>query len=766
MAMSVALSLKEQNKKKNKFWAIVFAVFLILVILGCAGLFACLNSNKNAISKSAKKTITSLSTQINKQFDEDLKMLDVTASLVKDNPDLATLENVNTFFTNIKTKHSFQKITYLNEDASGYKYDYSTQTMSAVNLADNQCFSYSINNSYCVAYDSAQGFLDVSVPVKNSEGRVVGVILGEKNLDDIKNAFDKVSSSLNFTMYFVDTDGVIYLQKPENINIGSLSQLSYFSKGNISENPLLKPYNGVNTKWYSAKMLDDTLITVSGLEFSDYKLVMIFSDLKSVSFMNMSNIKLDITSIKYICYIIGALFALVLFIFVILKIYGLLSKKSTKTVMKWALYDDVTDGYNKSKFFLEVSSKLLNAKEDDKYAMILMDIENFKIINQLYDTTKGNEVLKDISETIRWFLEKDGISARIMSDYFAILFNYKRDEKIVSFINNVTRAIGEYKLNVKLLPRFGVYNIPDFTMEVETMIDSALMAKKTLNDESELNYAFFTKELIDEVEKAKDIENEMYFALNQNQFVIYLQPQVDVLTNDIVGAEALVRWNHPEKGLMLPNKFLNVFEKNSFITYLDQNVIEQVCKLISKWINYSVEPLPISINLSGLDISNPRFADMMFSMTDMYKVPTKLINFEINENIVFENKKYIRKVISDLKKYGFSVSLDNFGKSYSAINILNDFTFDNVKFNKDFVKNLMMTDRGKNILKDMKTLVNSVYAKAVAIGIETDMELDFMKKIEFDYMQGFVHSRPMCVVDFEAFVFKKTIGNDEDICND
>ena len=524
--------------------------------------------------------------------------------------------------------------------------------------------------------------------------------------------------------------------------------------------------SNLNTKWLSNKSFNDTFITVSKLAYGDYRLVVIFSDLTASKKFEVPHLSLKMSSIKYIFYGLASLVALFLLCFIVLKLYSLISKKSTKTVMKWAMYDEVTGGYNKSKFFLEVSSTLLNAKDDDKYSMILMDIENFKVINQLYDATKGNEVLKDIADTVKWFLEKDGISARMMSDYFAILFKSKRDEKIISFVNNVTRAIGEYKLNVKLMPRFGIYNIQDFSVPVETMIDRALMAKKLVTADSELNYAFFTKELIEEIEKSKDIENEMYYALNQNQFVIYLQPQIDVLTKDTVGVEALVRWNHPEKGLMLPNKFLNVFEKNSFIMYLDQYVIEQVCKLISKWINYSVEPIPVSVNLSSLDLSNPRFADMMNSMADMYKVPTKFINFEINEDIVFENKKYIKRTIADLKKYGFSVSLDNFGKDYSSVNLLNEFTFDNVKFNMNFIKTLILSDRGRNILKDMKTLINSVYAKAVAMGIETDTELDYMKMMEFDYMQGFIHARPMCIVDFEAFVFKKRIGNDEDICND
>lgn len=765
MAMSVALSLNEQKKKKNKFWTIVFIIFLLLLVFLCSAFFVYINSNKNAISKDAKNSVQSLSSQLNNQIDYDLNILNVLANLVLDNPDLATLENVNALLSNEKSENTFQKISYLYNNASGYTYDYLTQTMSSVDLSTNQCFSESINNSYCLNFDIASGVEDVSVPVKNSKDEIIGVILGSKSMENLKEIINNLKSNFKSNTYLVDSDGVVLYQKTSENEISTIVELPYF-KSNISEEPLFNNVSNLNTKWLSNKSLNDTFITVSKLAYGDYRLVVIFSDLTASKKFEVPHLSLKMYSIKYIFYGLASLVALFLLCFIVLKLYSLISKKSTKTVMKWAMYDEVTGGYNKSKFFLEVSSTLLNAKDDDKYSMILMDIENFKVINQLYDATKGNEVLKDIADTVKWFLEKDGISARMMSDYFAILFKSKRDEKIISFVNNVTRAIGEYKLNVKLMPRFGIYNIQDFSVPVETMIDRALMAKKLVTADSELNYAFFTKELIEEIEKSKDIENEMYYALNQNQFVIYLQPQIDVLTKDTVGAEALVRWNHPEKGLMLPNKFLNVFEKNSFIMYLDQYVIEQVCKLISKWINYSVEPIPVSVNLSSLDLSNPRFADMMNSMADMYKVPTKFINFEINEDIVFENKKYIKRTISDLKKYGFSVSLDNFGKDYSAVNLLNEFTFDNVKFNMNFIKTLILSDRGRNILKDMKTLINSVYAKAVAMGIETDTELDYMKRMEFDYMQGFIHARPMCIVDFEAFVFKKTIGNDEDICND
>lgn len=769
MSMSVALSLIEQKKKKNKFLLLFFSgIFLCALIFGVYIVFSA-NQDKKDIENYVSKSASDLATEINNETHGSINILNILANLIVDNPDLGSLENINTLFENTQKDKSFDRIVYLDTNGTGYTYDYTTKIMSSSDFSDNACFTKALSNKTCVNYDTSTNLTSMAVPAYSIiEKKVVGIFLGEKTLkpfDKIKNYF---KSKYKTDIFIIDESGIIIDKKTEVNNFvnNSIFELPYQK---LQQSNFLDTNNKVNLAWVDN---NKTLIAVKNLEYDNNKLVIISTGFNNKNQPSITNIFRKLANmenvsifIKIALYCMLGIICLVMLIYLLIKCYKQLSKKADKSVIKWAMHDDVTDGFNRSKFFLETSKELLTAKEGDSYALILMDIDNFKAVNQMYDTSKGNEVLKDISETIRWFLEKNGICARVMSDYFAVLYKYNREEKIINFINNITRAIGEYKLNLKLIPRFGIYKIDDFTMEVDEMLDRALMAKKKLDTESDTNYAFFTKDLIEQVQKARDIENEMYFALNQNQFVIYLQPQVDAFTKDVVGAEALVRWNHPQNGLETPDKFLPIFEKNAFITYLDQYVIEKVCKILSKWIAHGIEPLPIAINISNLDLSNPRFADMMKSMVDMYKVPAKFINFEISEAVAFENYKYIASTLADLKSFGFGLNLDNFGRTYTSANIFNIITFDNVKFNMKFIKNSIQTDKGRNILILLKSLVNSVYAKAIAVGIETDNELEFIKKAEFDYIQGFVHSRPMCVVDFEAFVFKRTIGSDEDICN-
>ena len=771
MSMSVALSLIEQKKKKNKFLLLFFSVILLCALIFGAYIVFSANQDKKAIENYVSKSASNVAHEINSETHRSINILNILANLIIDNPDLGSLENINTLFENAKNDNSFDRIVYLDTNGTGYTYDYTSKIMSSSDFSGNTCFTKALNIKTCVNYDTNTNLTSMAVPAYSIfEKKVVGIFLGEKALkpfDKVKNMF---KSKYKTDVLIVDESGTIIDKKTE-INTSVNNSIFELPYKKLQQSDFLDANDKVNLAWVDN---NKTLIAVTNLEYDNNKVIIISTDFNNKNLPSITNIYSNLTNInmgnfsmfiKIALYCLLGIICLVMIIYLLIKCYKQLSKRADKSVIKWAMHDDVTDGFNRSKFFLETSKELLTAKEGDSYSLILMDIDNFKAVNQMYDTSKGNEVLKDISETIRWFLEKNGISARVMSDYFAVLYKYNREEKIINFINNITRAIGEYKLNLKLIPRFGIYKIADFTMEVDEMLDRALMAKKTLDAESDTNYAFFTKDLIEQVQKAKDIENEMYFALNQNQFVIYLQPQVDVFTKDVVGAEALVRWNHPQNGLETPDKFLPIFEKNAFITYLDQYVIEKVCKIISKWIANGIEPLPISINISSLDLSNPRFADMMKSMVDMYKVPAKFINFEISEDVTFENYKYIASTLADLKSFGFGLNLDNFGRTYTSVNIFNIITFDNVKFNMKFIKNSIQTDKGRNILISLKSLVNSIYAKAIAVGIETENELEFIKKAEFDYMQGFVHSRPMCIVDFEAFVFKRTIGSDEDICN-
>ena len=537
MSMSVALTLKEQKKKKRKLFRFIVLIALLVAAALGSYLYMFFNSKNEDAEKHLKKVLSFVIADMNSNIDYNLNTLNILANLVTDNPDLGTLENANALLSGIKHKHNFDKVSFLYKNAIGYTYEYSTKTLTSADFNSDNCFWVSNSGNFCYRYNPENNTEVFSVPVKSSSGDVIGVISGNVPASYIISYLNRSDIKYKFDLFMVAPDGYILAK---NILSGTGGDVSYVFDWNY---PVLKsasdslfnpmPSSSIAYKWFFNGLLGKSFIAVGMLNYGNYRVILVLPDKSAANSKKTANdvsvsedsVKININKegILKVCLIAVSIIVLLsLFIFLGFRIYNLISKKSYKAVMKWALYDEVTDGFNKPKFYLEVSNTLLNSQPDDKYALIFMDIHNFKVINQMYDSIKGNDILKDVSERIKWFLEKDGISARIMSDNFAILYKYRHEDKIINFINNLTRAIGEYKISIKLIPVFGIFRITDFTMPVETMVDRALMAKKILGDDFDLNYAFFTKELIDKVEQAKEIENEMYFALNQGQFILYL----------------------------------------------------------------------------------------------------------------------------------------------------------------------------------------------------------------------------------------------------
>lgn len=769
MALSVALSLKDKKKKRSKFFIILFLFVVLLLSCLIFFLFSYFNSGKKYVSNNIVPSVSSLVKTINQTLEADIDSLNVISNLIQDNHELVSLENISTFLSNVNNS-SFTSIAYLNKNGSGYSYDFLGKTLASVDYSEYVCFNNALSMESCFYVDFDKNIATFAVPVYNLKNEILGVVVGIKPKNFFNNQLKNFKLPYSSNLFLVNSTGeIISYNVPNDISPISIFDLSY---ANIFRKDLLSHNSNKIFKYWANGNLK--YVVVTNLLFSDYKLVAIFYnyDIKSIyDFKFLQALKSTIyqhVNTNFIVMLVFILLSITLpifFVYLSINIYKKITDDTMKSTVKWAFYDEITGGFNKSKFFLEVSKTFLDAQFDSKYALIVMNIDNFKRINNIYDTLKGNQVLKDIFETIKWFLEQNGFCARIMSDYFAILIKYDSDDVIINLLSNITRAINEYKLSVKLYPKFGIYKVTDYNQEVQSMLDRALIAEKSIVNYSVTNYAFFSSDLISDINKVSEFENEMYFALNQNQFIFCLQPIFNTFTGEVVRAEAFARWNHSTKGFLLPSDFINIFEKNAFITYLDQYIIEQVCKLINKWVSSGFKTIPISINVSGLSLSNPRFAEMMLSMVEMYNIPPNLISFDIKEDVILNDIKIFENIINILQKKGFGINLDNFGKASSSLTLLNDIHFDIINLDINFVHNLMKTDKGKNIILELKNLITTIGSKSNMIGVESDYALDFVKSAQFDFYQGYISSRPLRVNDFEDFVFEKTIKNNENIAN-
>lgn len=253
--------------------------------------------------------------------------------------------------------------------------------------------------------------------------------------------------------------------------------------------------------------------------------------------------------------------------------------------------------------------------------------------------------------------------------------------------------------------------------------------------------------------KEKNIEDNMEHALENNEFIVYFQPKVELKTNKIAGAEALVRWQNSKKELIPPNEFIPIFEKNGFITKLDIYVFEEVCKTIRKWLNEGINPIPVSVNLSRMHLQNPNFLKKYKEIQEKYEVPADLLEIELTETLVFENFEQLKKVIDDIHQMGFSCSIDDFGSGYSSLNLLKEIPVDILKLDRIFFSK-KNDKRGNSVIESIISLAKKLNMTTISEGVETISQVEFLRKADCDLVQGYVYSKPLAKDDFEITFLK------------
>jgi len=430
---------------------------------------------------------------------------------------------------------------------------------------------------------------------------------------------------------------------------------------------------------------------------------------------------------------------------------------AVKQMKDYEEYDSLTGLYNDEKFELEVQS-IIQADKEKKYCIVALDVNRFKIINEVYDTKVGNNILKYIANVLREVVPKTAICSRMYADTFSVFMEYTMAEDVERFIDVVYGRIHDNPYGVAIATSYGVFLIEseqDRELPVGMMRDRALIAKKTIKKDALTYYAFFSDKFRTDIILEQEIESEMYTALAEKQFVIFLQPKVKLSNEQLMGAEALVRWRHPQKGLLSPDKFIPVFEGNGFIVKLDEYVCEEVCKFIRGWIDAGIEPVPISVNLSRLHIYSGDIIKYLTDIVKKYEISPQYLRLEVTETLFMADTDELNNVLTELHSLGFKVEMDDFGSGYSSLNMLRTVPVDTVKIDKDFFGDEMNVDKGKIVVGHTISMAKELEMEVIAEGVETKEHVAFLKNSKCDVAQGFFFSKPMPLADFESRFFRQ-----------
>lgn len=415
-------------------------------------------------------------------------------------------------------------------------------------------------------------------------------------------------------------------------------------------------------------------------------------------------------------------------------------------------FDSLTDVY-KSEAFYRKTAELIAEKTDVEFALFSIDVDKFRLINDSYGIEEGNRFLHIIGDVLKETVPKKAYVKRYQADVFSVIFPYTDDQELINFMTDFSSVCNE-KSNIPMHVgfKFGIYKIVDRELPIRLMCDRARAAKRQLKGSaSASNYAVYDDTIRLKLREQAEIEERMEEALANHEFVMFLQPQVDVKTRKIYGAEALVRWNHPTKGIMVPFQFLELFESNGFIVKLDKYMWEEACKYLRVLKDRGID-LPIAVNISRAHIGATDLTKEFVELVKKYDISPKNLELEITENLFMDDVKELFGQMSSLKQNGFSIHMDDFGSAYSSLNMLRNAPVDTLKIDKFFFDEIMTTERGKIIVESSVRMAKQLGLLTIAEGVETQEQLDFLSGIGCDIVQGYYFSRPVNIDGFEEFM--------------
>ena len=462
-----------------------------------------------------------------------------------------------------------------------------------------------------------------------------------------------------------------------------------------------------------------------------------------------------------IIFIVAGVFFSVLIILLAFMFYAYYRfRKNAALLLHFAYFDTVTGARNTLKFDHDLQEFTKKHKE---YSIVALNIHNFKGINDLFGKNQGDRVLCYLKKVIEDHLNDEELVCRDAGDLFYLLLTETDrtviKERLEAIIGQVKQESSHAEYSYEISLYAGV--------AVEKDREKALVALQGIRQKHHINITFYDEELHEKLRKRGEIESYMQLALENREFKLFLQPKNDLKNDEIIGAEALVRWQKPDGSYRYPNEFIPLFEENGFCIKLDMYMLERVCEQIRAWIDSGIEPIPISVNQSKMLFANGNYPEVLTQLVNRYQIPPSLITLEILERTAVDDFEQISSQIDVLRSKGFKVSMDDFGSGYSSLNMLYQLNVDELKLDRGFLRQTSHDDNDRRliILEQIISFAKKLGVSTVAEGIETQLDKDTMVKLACDYGQGYFYERPISAEEFSerymAIRVKKNRGSSD-----
>ncbi len=582
-----------------------------------------------------------------------------------------------------------------------------------------------------------------SAPIK-SDGEVIGVLCAPYRMDGLKEILEVSSFEGEGYTYVIERDGdkIVDSTHPTSFRnmtniFKSMTEADERNDQAVEDLKLLLDAGQTGYVIFYNKVGKYMYATPLGIK--DWFLI----DVVPVDFMeNTSNYIINRTYIM--CGILAVVCAVIAFLI-------MSEERRKKQRIQNLLYvDELTGGNTLARFKIEVERRM--QVHYKKLAIIMMDLDDFKLVNELFGYEEGNKVLRFLSRTLKESCCDGEFTGRSNADRFYILFLYEEEkeikQRILKLAENIQRLRMSETMEYLLHPVFGIYYVKAGDDNVEDMMDCAALAHNMAKQARNSTYKVYTDEIKEKELQKKQLSDQIEHAYRNHEFIVYYQPKYDSITRKLAGAEALVRWRRADGQMVSPGLFVPLAEESGFVCKLDEYVFREVCLAQKRWMDKGLDIVPVSVNLSRRHLDNPEFINEYKAILDESGVPIEYIQLEITESAMFEKKEDFVQIMERLHDLGFMILMDDFGTGYSSLMMLKSIPIDVMKLDKSFVDDYD-DERGERIIRCVMRMAQDLSIAITAEGVETEAQYRFLTSVGCDTIQGYYFARPMPEEEYE-----------------
>ncbi len=649
------------------------------------------------------------------------------------------------FFDNQSQINEFNNLYYITQDGQGISADTSDHTLR--DFSNDESYLTALEQDYHItephlSSDTNDLIFEIFLPVKQAN-EIKAMLFCEVPLNGFLDNIESITSGYG-DVFFVDYELNLIYSTSES-HVGALiipeSDISQMGMENII-NAQKNLSSEVNGSFYYDYYGIPKIMVYMPINLTEWA----FAINIETHALN-SNLEAAVNQLSSIC------IAIYWFLIILICYTSFYHVRSIKLLEKSAYFDVLTDLPNNAK--LEKDMKyILEHNTDKPYSILKFDVDNFKLINEIFGFDVGDKVLK----VPKYVYEQaksdtsDIIVSRVGTDEYltfaptAFLSNI--EEMTLKYEAIYKQLIPELE-NYNIVFKYGRYNISLGETNITEIINKVTLAhnmSKTMKGLVVYDYdENYKARLVRDAEITRKTPN----AMTKKEFKVFLQPKFSVNEEKLIGAEALVRWIEDDGGMIYPGDFIPLFEKNGFIVELDRYVFEHVCIALRRWLDEGATPITISVNFSRLHLQDPMFVDHVLEIADRHNVPHECLEIELTESAAIENEVFFEMMFAELRDLGFKISIDDFGAGYSSLGLLKNMKVDTLKLDRSFFVDVGETVRGDHVVSSIIEMAHGLDMYVVAEGIETAEQIQTLRGMNCDAIQGYYYSMPISLVDFE-----------------